>query len=191
MLQAFTSGAQPVTTISAGSASQHSLFLKSNGSLWAMGDSGFGQLGDPTATVMAQVVNSNGATNVVNALVERNGNFWAENLPMSAGNNSLTLTVTNSAGLSSVTNINITPNPLTVTMTPVPDSQLWDKNVTASGTISDSTYSLWINGVKAVVASGAWMATNVPMTDGGTAVFNITTYAPGETQPDGSHGNGN
>ena len=36
MLQAVTSGAQPVTKIAAGV--EHSLFLKSDGSLWAMGD---------------------------------------------------------------------------------------------------------------------------------------------------------
>jgi len=44
MLQAATSGAQPVTNISAGDF--HSLFLKSNGSLWAMGNNFYGQLGD-------------------------------------------------------------------------------------------------------------------------------------------------
>ena len=48
MLQALTSGAQPVTKIAAGA--DHSLFLKSDGSLWAMGGNGFGQLGDGTFT---------------------------------------------------------------------------------------------------------------------------------------------
>jgi alpha-tubulin suppressor-like RCC1 family protein len=46
MLQAVTSGAQPVTEIVAGTA--HSLFLKSDGSLWAMGYNKYGQLGDGT-----------------------------------------------------------------------------------------------------------------------------------------------
>ncbi len=149
-----------------------------------------GRVDDPTATVTAQMVGTNGITNIVSGLVERNGNFWVEKLPMSNGTNSLTLTVTDAAGNTSVTNITVSPNPLTVTMAPIPDDQLWQPAVTASGTISDSTFSLWINGVKATVANGAWTATNVPMTPGGTAVFNITTYAPNEQQPDGSYGNG-
>src|SRR5208282_3867133 len=46
LVQAVTSGAQPVTTAAAGE--WHSLFLKSDGSLWAMGWNGNGQLGDGT-----------------------------------------------------------------------------------------------------------------------------------------------
>ncbi len=46
MVQAVTSGAQPVTKVAAGA--DHSLFLKSDGSLWAMGDNTYGQLGDGT-----------------------------------------------------------------------------------------------------------------------------------------------
>src|ERR1700679_2352778 len=44
MMQAVTSGAQPVTKIAARGV--HSLFLKSDGSLWVMGNNGNGQLGD-------------------------------------------------------------------------------------------------------------------------------------------------
>jgi alpha-tubulin suppressor-like RCC1 family protein len=46
MLQPLTSGAQPVTKIATGQ--YHSLFLKSDGSLWAMGLNNYGQLGDGT-----------------------------------------------------------------------------------------------------------------------------------------------
>ena len=153
-----------------------------------------GWVDDPTATIWASITDTNGNTTVVPGYTERNGNFWVENLPMPNGTNSLTLAVTNAAGYGSTTNIFVSTNPLTVTMTPIPDGQLWNTTVTASGTISDSTYSLWINGVKTCVSSTLnsdrksynWTTNNVPMTPGGVAIFNITTYAPGETQPDNS-----
>jgi hypothetical protein len=148
-----------------------------------------GWVDDPMATVSAQIIGADGSTNKVNGYMERNGNFWVENLPMPNGTNSLTLTVTDSAGNIATTNIAVSTSSLVVTMTPIPDAQLWAKTVTATGSISDSTQSLWINGVKAGVTNGVWTANNVPMTDGGTAIFDITCYQSGETQPDGSTGN--
>jgi hypothetical protein len=148
-----------------------------------------GWVDDPTATISASITDTNGNTAVVQGYTERNGNFWVENLPMPNGTNSLTLAVTNAAGYGSTTNIFVSTSPLTVTMTPVPDDQLWNLTVTATGSISDSNCSLWINGVKAGVTNGVWTAANVPMTKGGVAIFDITCYSPGETQPDGSHGN--
>jgi hypothetical protein len=148
-----------------------------------------GWVDDPTATVSASITSTNGDTNTVTGLVERNGNFWVEDLPLATGTNNLTLTVTSAANHTSTTNIIVLPNPVTVTMTPVEDSQLWQATVSASGTISDSSYALWINGVKATVDDGDWSADNVPMSAGGVAVFDITLYAPGETEPDGSTGN--
>jgi alpha-tubulin suppressor-like RCC1 family protein len=62
VLQAVTSGAQPVIKIAAGYG--HSLLLKSDGSLWAMGDNHYGELGDGT-------YNSNG-TNFPEQIVASN-----------------------------------------------------------------------------------------------------------------------
>jgi hypothetical protein len=148
-----------------------------------------GWVDDPTAIVTATIVDENNSTTSINGLVERNGNFWVENLPMSAGISHLTLTVTDSANHTSTTNITVSPCAFTVTMTPIPDDQLWQSKVTATGTISDSSQSLWINGKKAQVANGTWTAENVPMTGGGVATFDIICYEPGELQPDGSNGN--
>jgi alpha-tubulin suppressor-like RCC1 family protein len=44
-----TAGAQIVTTIATGSGADQNLFLKSDGTLWAMGNNGYGQLGDGTS----------------------------------------------------------------------------------------------------------------------------------------------
>ena len=48
LLTPISSGAQTVTNIAQGSMANHSLFLKSDGSLWAMGHNLYGQLGDGT-----------------------------------------------------------------------------------------------------------------------------------------------
>ena len=60
LLQAASSGAQPVTKIAAGGF--HNLFLKSDGSLWVMGYNSWGQLGDGTysdTNLPEQIVTNN------------------------------------------------------------------------------------------------------------------------------------
>ena len=159
-----------------------------------------GWINDPTATVTTQLVFTNGSTNifvngiytnVYSAEVERNGNFWFENLPLSAGTNTFTLTGQDVVGNTSVTNISIIQSDLTLTINPVSDtSQLWQPTVNLSGTISDPTYAVWVNGVKGTNnGDGTWSANNVPVNNGGTATFTATAYAPNEQQPDGSYGN--
>jgi hypothetical protein len=150
-----------------------------------------GSVSDPTATVTGQAVDTNGDTNVVVGLVERNGNFWVENLPLGSGTNTLTLTVSDVVGNTSVTNINVIQSSLVLTINPVtPSSQLWQPTVNLTGTISDSTYAVWVNGVKGHNnGDGTWSANNVPTTSGGTASFTATAYSPTEQQPNGSYGN--
>ena len=63
-LQAVTSGGQTVTNVAAGG--YHSLFLKSDGSLWAMGNNGEGELGDGTTD------NDNYNTNLPEQIVAGN-----------------------------------------------------------------------------------------------------------------------
>jgi len=159
-----------------------------------------GAIDDPTATVATQLVFTNGNTNVfaggiyTNVYageVERNGNFWLENLPINTGTNAFTITVTDAVGNTSVTNISLVQSTLVLTVNPVtPDSQLWQPTVNLTGTISISTYAVWVNGVKGHNnGDGTWSANNVPVNDGGTASFTATAYAPTEQQPDGSYGN--
>ena len=82
MLQAVTSGAQPVTTVAAGG--EHSLFLKSDGSLWAMGDNEYGQLGDGTYNntnrpeqIVATNVTAIAAGGSHSLFLKSDGSLWA------------------------------------------------------------------------------------------------------------------
>lgn len=57
-----------------------------------------GSVDDATANMVVQMTGTNGVTNVANGLVERNGNFWVENLPLGGGTSSLVITATDAAG---------------------------------------------------------------------------------------------
>ncbi|MEI8291817.1 MAG: hypothetical protein WCH99_20300 [Verrucomicrobiota bacterium] len=150
-----------------------------------------GFVADPTVRLAAQIVSTNNTTNTVSALVERNGRFWVDNLPLSGGTNALTLTATDAAGNITTTNISIIQSSITLAMNPVtPASDLWKPTVNLTGIISDPTQAVWVNGVKGHNnGDGTWFANNVPTTPGGVASFTMIGYEPDEPQPDGSFGN--
>ena len=150
-----------------------------------------GQLTDPTVTINVSIVDTNGYTNVIGGLVERTGRFWVPNISIGGGTNTMILTAVDVRGNTATNSITVIKSSLTLTVDPVNDqSLLWQPTITLTGTISDSTYAVWINGVKGTNnGNGTWTAQNVPVDDGGTASFEVTSYSPDETQPDGSHGN--
>jgi hypothetical protein len=131
-----------------------------------------GWVDDPTATITAQLVDTNGTTNFFGGVVERNGNFWVEDLPLSSGTNWLTLNVTNAAGLGYSTNITVFPGAVSLTID-TPTDDLWNQGITVNGTISDTgDYTVWVNGNKASYTDGtSWTATNVYLPTGGTALI--------------------
>jgi hypothetical protein len=135
-----------------------------------------GRLDDTTARMTA-LVGANGETNVLKGLVERNGYFWVENVPLRAGANYLTLTATDAAGNSSYTNLIIYQSEGTLDMDPVPADQLQQLEVTITGKVAPPNQAVWVNEVLAQVApDGAWVAKHVPVLSpsGGTAVFKMT-----------------
>ena len=132
-----------------------------------------GQVDNYTAAIAVSMTDGNGNTNTYNGLVERNGRFWVENLPLNSGTNGLTLNAVDYWGNSTTTNLAVTQSALALTATADP-TQLYNSNVTVTGTVSDSSYGVTVNGVSATNdGSGNWTATNVPVNSGGTATFNV------------------
>ena len=119
-----------------------------------------GQISDPTAQVVAQIVDTNSVTNSVAGRVGRNGDFWVEGLPLSGGTNNLSLTVRDAAGNTSTTTIPVIQSGLVLTITSA------SLGGAVTGTISDpANYSIWVNGVKATNnLDGTWIAQDPHLT---------------------------
>ncbi len=137
-----------------------------------------GRLDDPTAQIVGVVVAEN-RTNTLKGLVERNGYFWLEDVPLLPGENRLTLTATDAAGNSSSTNLVFSrgESELVIDIGKIPPEHLWHRTVTVTGSVRPANQDVWVNGAQATVGpDGRWTATNVPVLspNGGTAVFDAT-----------------
>ena len=108
-----------------------------------------GILDDPTATVTMSVVDDSGASNSFAVLVERNGLFWAENLPLTSGTNRLILIATDAAGNTLANNLTVIKSLLTFTIDAVPQSNLNSPAISMTGTFADTEHTIWVNGVRA------------------------------------------
>jgi hypothetical protein len=136
-----------------------------------------GRLDDPTASVTAQIIGAGGATNQTSGLVERNGLLWVEHLPLDAGTNTLSLTMTDAAGNSSVTNLAVVQSGVALAINDLSGANLNQPRISVSGGIGTNNCTVWVNGVPAtnVWANGdgtwTWAAEDVPVNPGGTAVI--------------------
>ncbi len=151
-----------------------------------------GILDDETANLTAQIISTNGITNIVSGLVERDGKFWVESLPLAQGTNLLLLTATDSAGNTSATNISVFQGAHTMTIDEPTSDDLWNQTLTVTGTIDDvSDYTVWVNGQKAAFTGGnAWTATNVYLPQGGTAVIQARAIPNSDNGGNGTGGSG-
>jgi len=141
-----------------------------------------GLLDDETANVTVQTVDTNGTTNVFSGLVERDGNFWAENLPLSSGTNFVTISATDFAGNTSTTNLTLVQSAILITIASVPSDQLHQLTTTVTGTVNDPSYSVSVNGVSAFVDGGGnWTATGAPINAGTTACFDVVASSAGQS----------
>ena len=136
------------------------------------------QMDDATATVAATMADTNGDTNIVQGLVERNGTVWIRDLPLAAGTNILTLTATDAAGNTSTTNLTLVQSGVLVTMDTLPSSQLNQSSVNVTGTINAPGYCVWVNGIQADLDddAGTWEADGVAVSPTGTALFDVEIY---------------
>jgi hypothetical protein len=141
-----------------------------------------GTINDPFASVAAQIVN-NGETNGVAGLVEQNGSFWIENVPLGAGTNYLTITATNAAGYGTVATLIVTQSSVLLTISSVTFNDPAAPSATVTGALSGSGTVL-VNGVAATNnGDGTWTASYVPVGDSGTAALTADATADGLASP--------
>ena len=127
---------------------------------------------DPTATVTVSGL----TPEPVEGIIERNGLLWVEDLPLTAGANNLTLTVTDAAGNAANTSLTVTRTTLSLAINEPDPASLNQATITVTGTITDNTYTVWVNGVEASTpvwngSAYAWQADAVPVNGGGTAIL--------------------
>jgi len=147
-----------------------------------------GQLDDPTALVIASMIDTNGVTNSFDGLVERDGKFWVENLPLMPGTNTVSLTVVDTWTNVLNTNLTVLKSLVEVSINPVSDSQIWENYVTVSGTVGDTNLIIWVNGVGANITGTNWTANGVSLGTTATANVSVTAYPSGE-EPSGGETN--
>ncbi len=146
-----------------------------------------GWVDDPSAAITVNLVDATGATNLFSGIVERDGRFWVESLPLGAGTNALTLTATDAWTNSATTNFTVIKSALGLAVNPIDPNQLFQSSISVTGTVSGTGYTVWVNGVQATVpGSGTWRAEGVPVNAGGMASFTVAAYAPGHDLEPGS-----
>ena len=136
-----------------------------------------GPCNDPTAIVTAFACDDEGKTTRLGGECERSGYLWVERVPLAEGKNYITVVTTDAAQNSNVTNLMVSKSDVTLYMDPVPDpNQLWQPKITVTGFYSRTNHTVFVNGVKAKMnPNGHWVATDVPVTAGGTASFDLKT----------------
>ncbi len=141
-----------------------------------------GWLDNPSAGMIASFVDTNGVTNNFTGIVERTGRFWVEDIPLTAGTNLVTLTACDAWSNSVVTNLTVVDSDLSLTVDALDPDSLNVQTITVTGTVSDASYGVWVNGIQATVNSGGtWSADSVPVNSGGTASFEAQAYPQGQS----------
>ncbi|MCX6884378.1 MAG: hypothetical protein NTX27_04980 [Verrucomicrobia bacterium] len=149
-----------------------------------------GAVDDPTAQIKAWVVSAAGETNSSSAVVERNGWFWVEDLPLAAGTSQLWLEVVDAAGNTSTMNVSVVKAGVALTIGDLSGEDLTQSHIAVSGTIGQAGYAVWVNGIKATTGSGNWSVASVPLNAGGTAVIQARAIPNSDNGGNGTGGGG-
>lgn len=140
-----------------------------------------GLTGDSSSRITATFIDSDGNTNLAFGIIDRTGRYRVPNLPLSAGTNSVTLSISNSAGYSSTTNFSVIKSDMTLDLNSI-SGDLWLPTTGAGGDISDLHAAIWINGIQGTNnGDGTWTATNVPVSAGGEAYFVVQAVSTNGT----------
>lgn len=110
-----------------------------------------GRINDETARLWAERV-AGGFTIEYPGLVERDGTFWVENLPVAAGVNEFTIRAEDAAGNLNSTNLTVVKSEVDLAITATPEGDaLYAPFGTVIGTVTaaDPPYSVTVNGVAA------------------------------------------
>ena len=139
-----------------------------------------GMVDDVTATITAAIVDANGNTNTVQGIVEKSGAVWINQVPLAAGESTLTITATGITNGTSQTILTVQRSSVTVTLNPLTGDQLNKPVVSVGGTVSDPTVQLSVNSMPATVYDdGTWTADGVPVNLSGTAVLDAEVTSGG------------
>ena len=135
-----------------------------------------GSVSDPTATVTISIAGGDGNTNIISGTVTRDGEVWANNVPLGNGTNTVTVTTADAAG-NYATNFAVCRNDVGLTLNPLASDQLNQSLVTISGSVGNSGGTIVVNGQTAAVkGDGTWTANYVPVNSSGPAIFNAAIY---------------
>ena len=137
-----------------------------------------GQVDDTSSSAKASITDEDGNTTTAYGMVERDGTLWVDDLPLADGENDVALTVVNSAGHSSESDFAVVKSDMILTLDSI-DGDLWQPWVNVYGSISDTNYTVSVNGVPGVNnGDGTWSASQVPVSTSGVASFDMTASPP-------------
>ncbi|HUA65491.1 MAG TPA: LamG-like jellyroll fold domain-containing protein [Alphaproteobacteria bacterium] len=139
-----------------------------------------GSVNDPTATVTIAIADGDGNTNIVLGTVTREGEVWANDVPLGNGTNMAAVTTTDTAG-SNVVNFAVFRNDVGLTLNPLTRDQLNQSSVTISGTIGNADATIVVNGRTATVKGDGTWTVEVPMNPSGQTIFNAAVYDGGHS----------
>jgi alpha-tubulin suppressor-like RCC1 family protein len=169
----FAPAAITVTNIAQGCAASHSLFLKSDGSLWGMGQNGYGQLGDGTFNwyynrtnrpekIVASNVVAIAAGGMHSLFLKSDGSLWAMGYNGSGQLGDGTLNQTNKPEEIIASGVTAIAAGDLHSLFLKSDGSLWAMGCNADGQLGDGTFDntnqpqeIVASGVTAIAAGGA------------------------------------